>query len=146
MSEGFCEVDFDSMSDDADPCSFVDRTSVKARKSHVCTECGGTIAPGETYQRIASVFEGEFRADKICEPCQEAAGEFHFYIIGGLLWQSFEEQWDEGAHIQACIQRLETARAKEHMRQQWLKWQEKRRAEQIARTARLAAIREQQKS
>jgi hypothetical protein len=35
-------------------------------------------------------------------------------------------EWDNGAHVQSCIARLTTARAKEHMRQRWVKWNEAR--------------------
>jgi predicted RNA-binding Zn-ribbon protein involved in translation (DUF1610 family) len=126
MSDGFCEVDFSEASDDADPVEFHDSKTVKARKVHVCDECRGPIAMGESYTRSVCVFEGEFNMYRICAPCREASTEFNYNVFGGLLWEQFFDAWDNGAHIQACIQRLETARAKEHMRQQWLKWQEKR--------------------
>lgn len=127
MSEGHCEVDFTDYSDNADPVEFHHSTIVKhARKAHVCDECGGPIAIGESYRKIAYVFEGKFDVDRVCDPCREAGGEFGWNIMGGALWQMFEEEWDNGANLQGCLNRLETARAKEHMRQQWAKWQEKR--------------------
>lgn len=138
MSDGYCEVDFSDA--DADPVEFCKRKTVTARKAHICSECGGPIAAGEHYQRVASVFEGEFGVDKICAPCQETAGEFGCHIVGGVLWEMLYEEWDQGAHVQACINRLESARAKEHMRQQWVKWQERRRLERQARRERLKAL------
>lgn len=132
MSDGYCEVDFEDVSDDADPVEFVDRRTVKARKPHKCSECGNEIAVGEQHQVAAYKFEGEFHCERTCQPCREAAGEFGYHLLGGDLWGMFREEWDNGAHVQACINRLETARAKEHMRQQFLK-SEQRRAEQRQR-------------
>ncbi len=137
MSEGFCEVDFGDASDDADRVEFVDTTTVKrSRKAHKCDECKGEIPKGATYQRSAYRFEGDFECERRCMSCVEAAGEFNYTILGGGLWQYFEEEWDRGAHITACIQRLTTAQAKEHMRQQWLKWQERRNQQRLQALAR----------
>lgn len=120
-----CDVDFSDYSDDADPVEFHQTRIVTARKAHRCSECGGEIAIGDRYRVTAYKFEGVFGVDRVCPPCHEAAGEFGYFIMGGSLWQMFQDEWDNGAHVQACINRLETARAKEHMRQQWLKWQER---------------------
>jgi len=127
-----CEVSFGDYSDDADPVEFYERRTVTARKAHKCTECRNEIAVGEQHEVVAYKFEGKFSSDRICAPCREAAGEFEWNIMGGDMWLMFEEEWDNGAHVQACINRLTTARAKEHMRQQYLRWQE-RRAEQRRR-------------
>lgn len=127
MSDGHCEVDLGYLSDDADPCEFWNKRMVTARKKHKCSECGNTIAVGERHQVVAYKFEGTFGSDRWCDPCCEAAAEFDYHIFGGNLWMHFDNEWDQGAHITACINRLTTARAKEHMRQQWLKWMEKRR-------------------
>lgn len=129
--DGYCEVNFSDASDDADPVEFMESRVVKARKAHVCSECNGVIAIVDTYKVFAYKFEGEFGSDKMCNSCVETAGEFEYHIVGGSLWLMLREEWEQGAHVQACINRLETARAKEHMRQQWLKWQD----EKIARAA-----------
>lgn len=121
-----CDVDFADAGDDADPVQFYDWKMVRARKPHICTECGGAISVGEEHKRISYRFDGKFHTDRLCPPCHEAAGEFEHSLVGGMLWESFAEAWDNGAHVQACINRLETARAKEHMRQQWLTWQARR--------------------
>jgi len=135
MSDGYCDVSFGDACDDADPCEFIDSRIVKARKSHICSECGGTIAAGETYKVFAYKFEGEFGSDKVCDPCREAAREFDYHIVGGSFWQMMHEEWHQGAHIQACINRLESARAKEHMRQQWIKWHDRRMVQRQQRSA-----------
>lgn len=131
MSESYCEVNFGEACDDADPVEFCESRLVKARKPHTCSECGGQIQPGETYKVFAYKFEGEFGSDKMCDPCRESAGEFEYHIVGGSLWLMFEEEWDNGANLQGCLNRLETARAKDHMRQQWAKWQAKKHERQL---------------
>ncbi len=122
MSEGYCEVDFDDYSGDADPVEFATSKIVKARKVHRCEECRGEIAVGDSYQRTSYKFEGSMDVAKRCKPCLEAATEFHFAVLGGGLWEMFAEEWSQGANLQGCMNRLTTAKAKEHMRQQWMKW------------------------
>jgi hypothetical protein len=126
MSDGYCEVDFTDASDDADPVEFFNYREVTARKPHRCCECGNEIAVGEKHRVAAYKFEGEFHSDRTCSPCLEAAGEFGYQMLGGCFWEMLHDEWDQGARVQACINRLTTARAKEHMRQQWLRWQERR--------------------
>ncbi len=121
MADGSCHVDFSDYSDDADPVEFWKSTTMKARKPHQCAECGSPIQAGETYQRNTYKFEGEMCRDSLCAPCVEAAVEFN-HRVTGMLWELFREEWSNGAHLQACVNRLTTARAKEHMRRQWLKW------------------------
>jgi ribosomal protein S27AE len=41
-----------------------------ARKEHLCSACGETIAFNHTYHTITTVFEGELRSLKRCERCQ----------------------------------------------------------------------------
>jgi len=121
MSDGHCDVSFSDYSDDADPVEFWHETHVTARKPHRCNECDETIPVGERYRRVNYKFAGRLESEAMCGPCEEAAKEFD-HRVGGTLWQLFEEEWDQGAHLQACMNRLTTARAKEHMRRRWLKW------------------------
>ncbi len=44
---------------------------VKARKPHKCYECRGGIPSGETYEKIAGVWDGEFSEFKTCARCSE---------------------------------------------------------------------------
>ena len=122
-----CDVDFSDVSDDADPVGFFERTTIKrAKKDHICDDCCETIPAGASYERISYRFEGEFTMDRICANCRETAGEFSHYVFGGLLWPNFEEQWDSGSPLQACLNRLSSASAKAHMHRRWQAWQEKR--------------------
>lgn len=132
-----CEVDFSDASADAEPVEFYDVRTAKARKAHVCVECHVAIPVGDSHTVLAYKFEGKFASDRVCAPCQEAKAEFNYNIFGGSLWTNLEEEWDNGAHVQSCIARLTTARAKEHMRQRWLKWHDAR----IERQRRVMEIR-----
>ena len=41
----------------------------KARKGHICSECGKTIAAGEHYEYVSGMWEGCFNAFKTCPRC-----------------------------------------------------------------------------
>lgn len=120
----YCDVDFGDESADADPVEFLDITTPRARKEHKCCECRGAISVRATYYRVSYKFEGKFGTDRVCEACWEAMQEFDYHIFGGDFWRSMREQWDNGANVQGCINRLSSAAAKEHMRRQWAKWKQ----------------------
>ena len=41
----------------------------KAKKEHKCCECRQAIAPGQEYQKVCGVWDGDFSAHKTCERC-----------------------------------------------------------------------------
>lgn len=43
----------------------------KARKHHVCYECGSQIKPGETYEYIFGVWDGNSDSFHTCEKCAD---------------------------------------------------------------------------
>lgn len=61
---------------DLEPCEVWSERTVKARKSHVCSCCGGAINPGEHYTKHFSVYEGDVTSEKMCSHCTEASEEF----------------------------------------------------------------------
>lgn len=61
---------------------------VKARKPHECAHCRTPIAVGETYRKIAQVFEGEF--DSYCEHSECYAAWLEYRDAKAL-------NWDEGS-------------------------------------------------
>lgn len=122
MSDSFCSVDFSDESDCVDPVEFFTKTTPKARKEHVCAECKEPIQKGERYTRIAYKFEGTMDCDRLCASCAEAKAEFEYHIFGGDFWREMREQWENGANVQGCINRLTTIKAKDLMHRQWLKW------------------------
>ena len=40
-----------------------------ARKAHRCYECGGAILPGEKFECVAGMWEGDFSTFKTCGRC-----------------------------------------------------------------------------
>jgi hypothetical protein len=122
MMEGTCDV---SLGDyDGDEAEFFDSRLVKARKAHSCYECDGEIAVGAQYERVSGKWDGELRTYHFCLPCAEIATEFSESRTFGFLWEGMEQNWHEGAHITACMNRLTTADAKRRLHDQWLKWKD----------------------
>jgi hypothetical protein len=64
MSYDACDCDYDAP-------EFCDITTVKARKPHRCYECRGSIKPGESYERTAGKWDGDFCSFKTCALCRE---------------------------------------------------------------------------
>ena len=50
----------------------LDESRPTARKPHRCSLCGRLIAPGETYERAANVFDGRAYTWKTCAHCEAA--------------------------------------------------------------------------
>jgi hypothetical protein len=46
-----------------------DESSRRARKTHVCCECGQLINPGERYQYVRGLWDGAWQSFKTCEIC-----------------------------------------------------------------------------
>lgn len=64
-------------------------STLKARKQHHCCECAGTILPGQQYQRVSGVWEGNAEAFKTCLPCVEARD-----------WATKQPEWGgDGEHL-----------------------------------------------
>jgi len=123
MTDGFCDVSIGGY--DGDVASVWNVKTVKARTPHVCDECGETIVPTQQYERASGLFDGEWSTWRICLPCCEVSAEFTESggrVYGGAMWNELVDQWEQGAHLQACLNRLTTAAAKAMMRRRWMKW------------------------
>lgn len=48
---------------------FSQSKQIKARKPHKCGECHREIAPGESYERHVSMYEGSASTNKTCSHC-----------------------------------------------------------------------------
>ena len=57
------------------PTVYRERTQI-ARKRHRCSECGGTVYPGEQYRYAFGVWDGAAGAFSICPRCLEAEAQF----------------------------------------------------------------------
>lgn len=51
------------------PTLYNKRLVAKARTPHKCTECWGTIQPGEPYERVSGVWDGDFKTFRTCSRC-----------------------------------------------------------------------------
>lgn len=59
-----------------EPCKVWQETERKARKSHECSCCHGTIKAGAMYLVHFSVFDGTATSEKMCGPCEADRKEF----------------------------------------------------------------------
>ena len=80
---------------------FCDTRLVAAAKPHRCEECGRSIGKGETYQRAAGKWEGDFWSMVTCAHCaafREIAEAFDDYYseaaYGGLASWVGDGGWD----------------------------------------------------
>ena len=54
---------------DYNPATFYSASIQKARKQHKCHECSGIILPGEQYEYVAGLWDGNFDYFKTCSRC-----------------------------------------------------------------------------
>ena len=81
--------------DTDNPAEWAVETSPIARTTHKCCECGDTINPGERYQRVSGVWEGEFDTFKTCFVCVKIREDFFpcgWYY--GCIRTEFRENFD----------------------------------------------------
>ena len=72
----------------------ITETMPKARKKHICCECGSVITPGEKYEKISGLWD-KFETYKTCLFCaevrQQAHSEFDLNLdegfVFGQLWE-----------------------------------------------------------
>jgi hypothetical protein len=121
VSDSFCEV---SLGDyDGEQAEFYQDRIVKARKQHVCLECNEPIEKGTVHQTVVGKWDGEFHTNRFCLPCWEIMGEFSENgRTFGVTWDTFYNEWENGATLQGCLNRLSSVAAKVHMTRQWRKW------------------------
>ncbi|RLJ20013.1 hypothetical protein DJ031_06805 [bacterium endosymbiont of Escarpia laminata] len=75
------------------------KSTPKARKEHKCYECGGTIKPGEMYERVRAKWDGEMMVIKTCQDCVEirdALSEMECFCWShGGLYEEVQTQFQE---------------------------------------------------
>ena len=64
MFDCYCENEYSDV--------WIEKT-VRARKEHICCECGGKIRRGEIHNTAKSLYEGEWSLLRRCPACQAAA-------------------------------------------------------------------------
>jgi hypothetical protein len=78
-------------------CTVLSRSLPKARKPHKCHECKELIEPGERYERVSTLYDGNFDEHKTCLGCISIRDEFFKdgYFYCGII-EAFEE------HVREC--------------------------------------------
>ena len=109
---------------DGDLPEFSDSKIVKARKAHVCCECGQHIDIGTKYERVDGKWDGKMRSYATCLICSDIRGAF---CCGdwtfGMLWEDIEEQmFRERGLDSACLNELSTVEAKQFLERRWWEW------------------------
>lgn len=87
------------MVNDGDYSVIWEVTTPKARKQYVCCECGVAINPGDTYERVKSLYDGRWWNYKTCTFCTGAAWWLETQCDGYIktrLWEDLGEHWAEG--------------------------------------------------
>lgn len=62
------------------------KEAVRARKEHICVECGDLIPPGSTYTRIICVSDGVWYRYSMCTTCTAISNDLcpSGHVIGCL--------------------------------------------------------------
>lgn len=74
------------------PSSVLEDKVVVARKSHVCGECRREITPGERYEVVKGVWDGDFSTYKTCLSCCRVRDDLMgcgWYF--GSVWSDLKE-------------------------------------------------------
>lgn len=108
--------------DDCGDTEFIRTEIRKARKPHMCSECGKVIPVGEKYEHADGKTDGDFWGYDTCLICAEIADAFYCdgRWFGGMLWEGMEEVF--GKLTTGCLERLTTAAAKAELMRRWNKW------------------------
>lgn len=95
------------MSGDA-PEFFADIELRRANKPHRCCECHGEIANGEQHWYFAGVWDGDFKAFRVCVACEEIrqeivddCGDEEYRPAFGKLFDDYDEHYRESGGIEA---------------------------------------------
>ena len=85
----YCD-DYDAVSS-----SFCNIKKVKARKTHKCCACHRSIEPGEEYEYVSGIWDGDFDTYKTCIDCLSIRDNF---FCNGYYYE-FEEALMEHLNV-----------------------------------------------
>lgn len=88
---------------------------IKARKTHICSECKREINPKERYEIISGVYDGVFEEYKTCMDCVSLKDSFFGSYYFTRIWEDFKENMEDcyWQVPEKCLAKLtQTARAK----------------------------------
>jgi len=66
-----------------------------ARKVHTCGECMDKIQPGDKYEYVVMLYEGDFTTHKTCSACQEIRDRFFDQYYMEMIWETLKDEFDE---------------------------------------------------
>jgi len=69
-------------------CDVHEAKRIKARRQWKCHECPGQILPGEIYERVKMLFEGQWSKHRTCPDCLSIRDVF---FCGVYLYESIRE-------------------------------------------------------
>jgi len=111
-------------------CLELSRSLPKARKPHKCHECKDWIQAGERYERVSTLYDGDFDEHKTCLGCVSIRNEFfkdgYFYE---QIIEAFEEHVSECSGIisESAISRLNArgrAKVSDMLHEYWARYEE----------------------
>ena len=70
--------------EDLDPPAVFSETKRRARRDHVCVECGRTIRAGEQYRFVSGLWDGRWSSHKMCRHCDALSG-WMTHMCGGWV-------------------------------------------------------------
>lgn len=123
IEEGGCDVCLGS-EPDGDYAEFYEAKIIKARKQHKCCECDLDIKPGQRYEVVSGLFDGEFFRQKTCLICCELRTAFSCngqLIQHTMLWEEITEYLFPRMTT-GCLQKIRTAEAKQFLIDRWNEW------------------------
>ena len=96
--------------------------TLKARKPHKCCECKRTIQDKDNYERVTGLWDGSWSTYRFCAACSEISQRLSCDgRLFGSLWDDIQEYLfpEMGGD---CFDKLETAHAKQFLRDRWMEW------------------------
>jgi hypothetical protein len=101
---GSCVITYE----EGEIASFYNRREHTARKGHKCTECRRTILPGEQYEKVVAIWDGEFQVIKTCQDCRSIQDVlFCEGVMHGTLKEDLQMHIWEGESIsEDCLSQL----------------------------------------
>ena len=94
MFDGTCVCDW--RTEDNDQPALFSEKMVKARKEHKCCECHEPIKPGNIYELVKGLWQGDWGTYKTCRVCAQIRKDFMScgWIYGGL-WEALRDSLAE---------------------------------------------------
>jgi hypothetical protein len=97
-----CSISIDS---DEGPSCYKQKIR-KARKTHRCHECFKDILPGEKYENISGIWDGDPSSYKTCLDCKSLRDVFFQSWACTAMWDDFRENFNMDSIPEKCLAAL----------------------------------------